>query len=108
MKYPMVVREDVSRVIQGVLAGTGFLCAGAIVMQSHSDQVRGLTTAASLPTTAPFDPKESKLESASADLGFIGSVSVSAAFETLEAHGISIPAVNATLKNFILPPVWKR
>ena len=43
--------EDVSRVIQGVFAGIGFLGAGAIIKQ-HSDQVRGLTTAASLWTTA--------------------------------------------------------
>src|SRR5688500_6682035 len=45
-------REDVSRVIQGVFAGIGFLGAGAIIKQSDSDQVRGLTTAASLWTTA--------------------------------------------------------
>lgn len=44
--------EDVSRVIQGVFAGIGFLGAGAIIKQSNSDQVRGLTTAASLWTTA--------------------------------------------------------
>ena len=44
--------EDVSRVIQGVFAGIGFLGAGAIVKQSNTDQVRGLTTAASLWTTA--------------------------------------------------------
>lgn len=44
--------EDVSRVIQGVFAGIGFLGAGAIVKQVSSDQVRGLTTAASLWTTA--------------------------------------------------------
>ena len=43
--------EDVSRVIQGVFAGIGFLGAGAIIKQSD-DQVRGLTTAASLWTTA--------------------------------------------------------
>ena len=44
--------EDVSRVIQGVFAGIGFLGAGAIVKQSNTAQVRGLTTAASLWTTA--------------------------------------------------------
>lgn len=45
-------REDVSRVIQGVFAGIGFLGAGAIVKQASGDRVRGLTTAASLWTTA--------------------------------------------------------
>jgi putative Mg2+ transporter-C (MgtC) family protein len=44
--------EDVSRVIQGVFAGIGFLGAGAIIKQSQSEEVRGLTTAASLWTTA--------------------------------------------------------
>ncbi|HEX2827615.1 MAG TPA: MgtC/SapB family protein [Burkholderiales bacterium] len=44
--------EDVSRVIQGVFAGIGFLGAGAIIKQSRSEEVRGLTTAASLWTTA--------------------------------------------------------
>lgn len=45
-------REDVSRVIQGIFAGIGFLGAGAIVKQPSGDRVRGLTTAASLWTTA--------------------------------------------------------
>jgi putative Mg2+ transporter-C (MgtC) family protein len=44
--------EDVSRVIQGVFAGIGFLGAGAIIKQSEDGEVRGLTTAASLWTTA--------------------------------------------------------
>lgn len=45
-------RESVSRVIQGVFAGIGFLGAGAIVKQSDRDQVRGLTTAAGIWATA--------------------------------------------------------
>lgn len=45
-------RESVSRVIQGVFAGIGFLGAGAIIKQDDKDQVRGLTTAASLWATA--------------------------------------------------------
>jgi putative Mg2+ transporter-C (MgtC) family protein len=45
-------RENVSRVIQGVFAGIGFLGAGAIIKQDASDQVRGLTTAATLWATA--------------------------------------------------------
>ena len=42
----------VSRVIQGVLTGVGFLGAGVIVHESGSDRVRGLTTAASIWITA--------------------------------------------------------
>jgi putative Mg2+ transporter-C (MgtC) family protein len=45
-------REGVSRVIQGVFAGIGFLGAGAIIKQDTREQVRGLTTAASLWATA--------------------------------------------------------
>jgi putative Mg2+ transporter-C (MgtC) family protein len=45
-------RESVSRVIQGVFAGIGFLGAGAIIKQDNKDQVRGLTTAASIWATA--------------------------------------------------------
>jgi len=44
--------EDLSRVIQGLLAGIGFLCAGSILKANHEEQVHGLTTAASLWLTA--------------------------------------------------------
>ena len=44
-------RADISRVVQGVVAGVGFLCAGTI-LKSGDDQVRGLTTAAGLWLTA--------------------------------------------------------
>ena len=40
--------EDLSRVIQGVVAGIGFLCAGAIIKNHLEEDVRGLTTAASV------------------------------------------------------------
>ncbi|HEY0885235.1 MAG TPA: MgtC/SapB family protein [Ramlibacter sp.] len=43
--------EDLSRVIQGVVAGVGFLCAGSI-LKSDDDHVRGLTTAAGIWLTA--------------------------------------------------------
>jgi putative Mg2+ transporter-C (MgtC) family protein len=39
---------DVSRVVQGVAAGVGFLGAGAIIKQNEKGQVLGLTTAAGL------------------------------------------------------------
>jgi putative Mg2+ transporter-C (MgtC) family protein len=44
--------EGVSRVIQGIFAGLGFLGAGAILKQTGKEQVQGLTTAASLWATA--------------------------------------------------------
>jgi putative Mg2+ transporter-C (MgtC) family protein len=45
-------RDAVSRAIQGVITGIGFLGAGVIVHEQSSDKVRGLTTAASIWVTA--------------------------------------------------------
>jgi putative Mg2+ transporter-C (MgtC) family protein len=44
--------DDLSRVLQGVTAGIGFLGAGAIIKQRDRNDVRGLTTAASIWLTA--------------------------------------------------------
>lgn len=44
--------DDISRVVQGLVAGIGFLGAGAILKQDASMTVRGLTTAASIWLTA--------------------------------------------------------
>ena len=43
---------DLSRVLQGVVAGIGFLGAGAIIKLSEDKQIKGLTTAASVWLTA--------------------------------------------------------
>ena len=44
---------DTSRVLQGILAGIGFLGAGAIMKQGEQpEQIKGLTTAASVWATA--------------------------------------------------------
>jgi putative Mg2+ transporter-C (MgtC) family protein len=43
---------DLSRVIQGIVTGIGFLGAGTILQLSEQRQVRGLTTAASIWMTA--------------------------------------------------------
>jgi len=43
---------DLSRVIQGLVAGIGFLGAGSIIKMSEKEQVKGLTTAASIWATA--------------------------------------------------------
>ena len=49
-----IVPADMSRVIQGLIAGVGFLCAGTILKQGKDDEqhVQGLTTAAGLWMTA--------------------------------------------------------
>ena len=43
---------DMSRVIQGIVAGIGFLGAGAIIKQQREENVQGLTTAAGIWMTA--------------------------------------------------------
>jgi putative Mg2+ transporter-C (MgtC) family protein len=48
-----IVPADMSRVIQGLVAGVGFLCAGTILKQGRDERhVEGLTTAAGLWMTA--------------------------------------------------------
>jgi putative Mg2+ transporter-C (MgtC) family protein len=44
--------DGLSRVVQGLLAGIGFLCAGAILKSNQQEHVYGLTTAAGLWMTA--------------------------------------------------------
>lgn len=44
--------QDLSRVIQGITAGIGFLGAGAILKHSQKNDIKGLTTAASVWMTA--------------------------------------------------------
>lgn len=47
-----IVPADMSRVIQGVVAGIGFLCAGTILKRKGEHEVEGLTTAAGMWLTA--------------------------------------------------------
>jgi putative Mg2+ transporter-C (MgtC) family protein len=49
---PLGEAGDVSRVIQGVAAGIGFIGAGSILKHVERDRVTGLTTAASIWMTA--------------------------------------------------------
>lgn len=47
-----VALPDMSRVLQGLISGIGFLGAGAIIKLNSEEDVRGLTTAASIWTVA--------------------------------------------------------
>lgn len=44
--------DDVSRVVQGIIAGVGFLGAGTILKGDDEEKVKGLTTAAGIWLTA--------------------------------------------------------
>ncbi len=44
--------SDMSRVLQGIVQGVGFLGAGAIIVRASQQKIRGLTTAANIWVTA--------------------------------------------------------
>jgi putative Mg2+ transporter-C (MgtC) family protein len=49
---PLSHNTEVSRVVQGIVTGIGFLGAGVIVQNPRENRIRGLTTAASIWVTA--------------------------------------------------------
>lgn len=63
---------DVSRIIQGIVTGIGFLGAGAILKLTTEKEIRGLTTAAGIWMTAA--------EGAAAGLGRIGTALIGLVF----------------------------
>lgn len=62
---------DITRVIQGIVAGVGFLGAGAIVKDSHGSEIQGLTTAAGIWLTAAVGIAAGLGREASAALGTV-------------------------------------
>jgi putative Mg2+ transporter-C (MgtC) family protein len=63
--------SEISRVIQGIVAGVGFLGAGAIVKDVRGSEVRGLTTAAGIWLTAAVGVAAGLGREASAVLGTV-------------------------------------
>lgn len=64
-----MVDADISRIIQGVVAGVGFLGAGSIVKKAHEEDIEGLTTAAGIWLTAAVGIAAGLGREASAILG---------------------------------------
>jgi putative Mg2+ transporter-C (MgtC) family protein len=62
---------DLSRVLQGLIAGVGFLLAGTILKQQAEGQIHGLTTAAGLWLTAAVGVAVGLGREASAVLGTV-------------------------------------
>jgi putative Mg2+ transporter-C (MgtC) family protein len=77
---------DLSRVIQGIVAGIGFLGAGAIIKQDDSGQVKGLTTAASIWTTAAIATAAGLGREATAILATVLALAILALLLRLERH----------------------
>ena len=62
---------DLSRVLQGILTGIGFLGAGTILKRTEQEQIQGLTTAAGLWLTAAVGIAAGMGREASAILGTV-------------------------------------
>ncbi len=76
--------KDLSRIMQGVITGIGFIGAGAILKQSDSHQVRGLTTAAGLWLTAAIGMAVGMGRAVTAILGTVLAFVVLACMQGLE------------------------
>ena len=66
---------EVSRIVQGVAAGIGFIGAGAILKRSDEGEIQGLTTAAGIWMTAAVG--------VAAGLGSLGVAAISVAFAVI-------------------------
>ena len=62
---------DLSRVLQGIITGVGFLCAGTILKRHEPEEIEGLTTAAGLWLTAAVGSAAGMGREASAVLGTV-------------------------------------
>ncbi|HET9236736.1 MAG TPA: MgtC/SapB family protein [Oligoflexus sp.] len=67
---------DISRIIQGVMAGIGFVGAGAILKRTDKSKIEGLTTAAAVWFTATIGIVVGMGREASAVIGTVFALSV--------------------------------
>lgn len=67
---------DISRIIQGIMAGIGFVGAGAIIKRTDKTKIEGLTTAAAVWFTATIGIVVGMGREASAVIGTIFALSV--------------------------------
>ncbi|QDT52235.1 putative Mg(2+) transport ATPase [Caulifigura coniformis] len=81
-----VTLTDMSRVVQGIVTGIGFIGAGAILKQSESQQVHGLTTAAGLWLTAAIGMSAGMGREMTAILGAVLAFVILAALQGVESR----------------------
>ncbi|TKR53882.1 MgtC/SapB family protein [Allopusillimonas ginsengisoli] len=77
---------DLSRVIQGLVAGIGFLGAGAIIKLDRDQEIRGLTTAASIWVTAAIGLAAGMGREATAVLSTVVALFILAVLRRIEAR----------------------
>ena len=78
---------DLSRVLQGLIAGIGFLIAGTILKQQAEGHIQGLTTAAGLWLTAAVGVAVGLGREASAVLGTVLAFIILALLPQVGPHG---------------------
>ncbi len=78
--------EDISRVIQGLVTGIGFLGAGTILKGSSAEDVKGLTTAAGIWLTAAIGVAAGLGHAATAVLGILLALAIFVLMPRLERH----------------------
>ncbi|WP_395763927.1 MgtC/SapB family protein [Stutzerimonas balearica] len=81
-----VPKEDVSRVMQGIVTGIGFLGAGTILKGSSVEDVKGLTTAAGIWLTAAIGVAAGMGHEATAVLSSLLALAVFRTMPILERH----------------------
>jgi putative Mg2+ transporter-C (MgtC) family protein len=77
---------DVSRVLQGIVAGVGFLGAGAIIKLSGHEEVKGLTTAASVWVAAGIGIAAGMGREATAIVSTLATLFILAVVKRVEKH----------------------
>jgi putative Mg2+ transporter-C (MgtC) family protein len=80
---------DVSRVIQGLITGIGFLGGGTILKLTHEHEIRGLTTAAGIWLTAAASVAVGLGKFADAFIGVLFALIVLSAVGKLSGNGTS-------------------
>ena len=80
-------QADLSRVMQGIVSGIGFIGAGAILKQESDQQVKGLTTAAGLWLTAAVGIAAGLGRESSAVLGAFLAVFILSALQRVADFG---------------------
>jgi putative Mg2+ transporter-C (MgtC) family protein len=94
-----VTDAGLSRVIQGLVAGIGFLGAGAIVKGRPGEEIEGLTTAASIWTTAALGMTAGLGRASTAILGAVLALVILQVLPTadqLRPHSTTTPKPNPT------------
>lgn len=77
---------DFSRVLQGIVAGVGFLGAGAIIKMNKYEEIRGLTTAASIWVAAAIGVAAGSGREATAVISTLAALFVLAVLRRVEGH----------------------